>query len=127
MDFKTQGIFFSLLSGPRSIAGVAHFCPSRPRAARVCCTLEQGVFFCAVLSSGTTLFFCTLWSSTQPQHLISKDFSGHGYFYWKMRNMYNVLFSFSLPHSSPFLPPSISPFLSFFSFSLGTKVARCLE
>lgn len=53
--------------------------PIRPLRALFCCALEQAVFSCAALL-GTPPFFCTLWSLTQPQYLISKGLQAMGIF-----------------------------------------------
>lgn len=99
----------------RNIAGVTHFCPCRHRTALVSCALEQDMFFCAV-SWNYTLFLYTLvfHPTTTPD---SQRFAGYGYFYWKMRNVYKLLFSFPLPLSfSLFFHLSIHPSLSLWLF-----------
>lgn len=109
-----------------SIVGVTHFCPSRLGTALVSCALEHDVFFCAV-SWHYTLFLYTLvfHPTTTPD---SQRFADYGYFYWKKRNVYKLLFSppVSLPLPSSLLPllPSIHPFLPFslsFSFLQGQR------
>lgn len=119
LNRELQNLFPLVLRG---IAGVARFCPSWLWAAQICCALEQDVFFYAVFWH-CALFLCTL-------VLHPTTFAGNGYFYWKMTNVYKLLFppfpslpSFLLPS----IPPSLHLSLSLSFSSSGTKVAGCLE
>lgn len=96
---------------------VAHFCPSRLWVAQICCALEQHVFFYAVFwHCALFLYTLVLHPTTTPD---IQRFAGYGYFYWKMTNVYKLLFSPCLsPHSSShsFLSPPIPFSFSFFLF-----------
>lgn len=78
--------------------------------ARLECALEPAVFFCADFWH-SALFLYTLVSHPTTIPDIQR-LAGHGYFYWKMRNLCKLLFSFFSP---------LSFFFSFLFFFLSPE------